>query len=96
MCVLNDDLRSASLIAIEESILSFIEENQSVMDRGRFDETGARPTSTRWFFLLIIASQIAGILAFVLIAILLGYYRGGFGWGVSSFRRSTIVFTRIL
>ena len=36
---------------------------------------------------MILSAQIAGLIAFILIAVLLGNYQGGFGWGVSFVRR---------
>jgi len=57
------------------------------MGKGSHDEYGSTSTSTQWFLMVTIAAQIAGIIAFILIAVLLGQYQGGFAWGVSLFLR---------
>lgn len=53
------------------------------MGKGSHDEFGSPASSTRWYLFIAICAQIPGIIAFILIAVLLGQYRGGFGWGVS-------------
>jgi hypothetical protein len=57
------------------------------MGKGSHDEYGSTLSSTQWFLMVTIAAQIAGIIAFILIAVLLGQYQGGFAWGVSLFLR---------
>jgi len=57
------------------------------MGKGSHDEYGSTSASTQWFLMVTIAAQITGIIAFILIAVLLGQYQGGFGWGVSLFLR---------
>lgn len=56
------------------------------MGRGLFDEMGSTRVSWRWFFIMISSAQVAGVMAVILLAVLLGQYRGGFEWTVSSCR----------
>jgi hypothetical protein len=62
------------------------------MGKGDYDEIGSTRTSYRWFYFMVICSQIAGVIAVILIGVLFGQYRGGFGWGVSfiAFSKSVI------
>jgi hypothetical protein len=55
------------------------------MGKGTFDELDSAQIARRWFFGLAIIAQVAGAIAFILIAVLLGNYQGGFGWGVRFF-----------
>lgn len=54
-----------------------------MMSIGKLFDVGPDRASWRWFSILIPTSQVVGILAVILLAILFGQYRGGFGWTVS-------------
>jgi hypothetical protein len=53
------------------------------MGKGTYDELDSTQIARRWFFGVAICAQVAGLIAFILIVVLLGHYRGGFEWGVS-------------
>jgi hypothetical protein len=55
------------------------------MGKGTYDELDSTQIARRWFFGVAICAQVAGLIAFILIVVLLGHYRGGFEWGVSLF-----------
>ena len=57
----------------------------STMGRGSFDEIGSRRVRLELFSCLVLTSQVIGVVAIILLAILFGQYRGGFAWTVSSF-----------
>ena len=54
------------------------------MGSGSFDEIGSRRVRVEWFSCLVLTSQVIGVVAIILLAILFGQYRGGFAWTVSS------------
>ena len=54
------------------------------MGSGSFDEIGSRRVRLEWFSCLVLTSQVIGVVAIILLAILFGQYRGGFAWTVSS------------
>lgn len=56
------------------------------MGKGAFDEIGSTRVTLKWFSLMVLCSQVVGVLAVILLAVFFGQYRGGFGWAVSSFR----------
>ena len=56
------------------------------MGKGKFDQIGSTRITLQWFSLMVLSSQIVGVLAIILLAILFGQYRGGFGWTVSELR----------
>ncbi|CAF4073974.1 unnamed protein product, partial [Adineta steineri] len=51
------------------------------MGKGNFDENGSIRLSLRWYYSIVVCSQIIGVIAVILIGVFLGKYRGGFGWG---------------
>jgi hypothetical protein len=53
------------------------------MGRGAFDEIGSTRVTLQWFSLMVLSSQVVGVIAIILLAVLFGQYRGGFGWTVS-------------
>ena len=53
------------------------------MGSGRYDEMGSTRVSWRWFFMMICSAQMVGVIAIILLAIVLGQYRGGFTWTVN-------------
>jgi hypothetical protein len=53
------------------------------MGKGAFDEIGSTRVTLQWFSLMVLSSQVVGVLAIILLAIFFGQYRGGFGWTVS-------------
>ncbi len=55
------------------------------MGKGAFDEIGSTRVTLQWFSLMVLSSQIVGVLAIILLAVFFGQYRGGFGWTVSYF-----------
>jgi hypothetical protein len=55
------------------------------MGKGTFDEIGSTRVTLQWFSLMVLSSQIVGVIAIILLAVLFGQYRGGFGWTVSCF-----------
>jgi len=50
------------------------------MGKGTFDEIGSTRVTLQWFSLMILSSQVVGVIAIILLAVLFGQYRGGFGW----------------
>ncbi|CAF1138347.1 unnamed protein product [Rotaria sordida] len=46
-----------------------------------YDEIGVPKKSTQWYYFMVTFSQIVGIIALIIIGVLFGQYRGGFGWG---------------
>ncbi|CAF1427548.1 unnamed protein product [Adineta ricciae] len=50
------------------------------MGKGKFDQIGSNRITLQWFSLMVLTSQIVGVFAIILLAILFGQYRGGFGW----------------
>jgi hypothetical protein len=71
------------------------------MGKGAFDEIGSTRVTLQWFSLMVLSSQVVGVLAIILLAIFFGQYRGGFGWTVSYFFCKnliyiSLVFSRIL
>jgi cytochrome b-561 len=50
------------------------------MGKGAFDEIGSTRVTLQWFSLMVLSSQVVGVLAIILLAIFFGQYRGGFGW----------------
>ena len=56
------------------------------MGKGAFDEIGSTRVTLKWFSLMVLCSQVVGVLAVILLAVFFGQYRGGFGWAVSSLR----------
>jgi hypothetical protein len=59
------------------------------MGKGAFDEIGSTRVTLQWFSLMVLSSQVVGVLAIILLAIFFGQYRGGFGW-VSNIRLNLI------
>lgn len=55
------------------------------MGKGAFDEIGSTRVTLKWFSLMVLSSQVVGVLAVIILAVFFGQYRGGFGWAVSSF-----------
>jgi hypothetical protein len=53
------------------------------MGKGSYDEIGSTRASARWFYSMVICSQVVGVIAVILVGVYFGQYRGGFGWGVS-------------
>ena len=51
-----------------------------------FDLMSLTGASNRWMVFIGVSSQVVGLIAVILIAVLMGKYQGGFGWGVSSFQ----------
>ncbi len=71
------------------------------MGKGAFDEIGSTRVTLQWFSLMVLSSQVVGVLAIILLAIFFGQYRGGFGWTVSFLFFKNIIyisfiFSRIL
>lgn len=62
------------------------------MGKGTFDEIGSTRVTLKWFSLMVLSSQIVGVIAIILLAVLFGQYRGGFAWAVSLFYFCTISF----
>nr|ACI90364.1 hypothetical protein [Philodina roseola] len=54
--------------------------NRFQMGSGRYDEMGSTRVSWRWFFMMICSAQMIGVIAIILLAVVLGQYRGGFTW----------------
>ncbi|CAF1421631.1 unnamed protein product [Adineta steineri] len=52
------------------------------MGKGTFDEIGSTRVTLQWFSIMVLSSQVVGVLAIILLAVLFGQYRGGFGWTV--------------
>jgi len=50
------------------------------MGKGTFDEIGSNRVTLRWFSLMVLCSQVVGIIAVIMVAVLFGQYRGGFAW----------------
>lgn len=50
------------------------------MGKGCFDEIGSTRVTLKWFSLMVLSSQIVGVLAIILLAVFFGQYRGGFSW----------------
>jgi hypothetical protein len=50
------------------------------MGKGSFDEIGSTRVTLQWFSLMVLSSQVVGVIAIILLAVLFGQYRGGFGW----------------
>jgi cation transporter-like permease len=50
------------------------------MGKGTFDEIGSTRVTLQWFSLMVLSSQVVGVIAIILLAVLFGQYRGGFGW----------------
>lgn len=65
----------------------------TIMGKGAFDEIGSTRVTLRWFSMMVLSSQVVGVLAIILLAILFGQYRGGFGWTVSRRRQSALAFS---
>lgn len=59
------------------------------MGSGRYDEMGSTRVSWRWFFMMICSAQMVGVIAIILLAVVLGQYKGGFTWTVNSLCFST-------
>ena len=55
------------------------------MGKGAFDEIGSTRVTLKWFSLMVLCSQVVGVLAVIILAVFFGQYRGGFGWAVSLF-----------
>ncbi|CAF5216661.1 unnamed protein product, partial [Rotaria magnacalcarata] len=55
----------------------------SIMGKGTFDEIGSSRVTLKWFSLMVLSSQVVGVIAIILLAVLFGQYRGGFSWTVS-------------
>lgn len=55
------------------------------MGKGAFDEIGSTRVTLKWFSLMVLSSQVVGVLAVIILAVFFGQYRGGFGWAVSFF-----------
>ncbi len=51
------------------------------MGKGSYDEIGSTRASARWFYSMVICSQVVGVIAVILVGVYFGQYRGGFGWG---------------
>jgi hypothetical protein len=60
------------------------------MGKGAFDEIGSTRVTLQWFSLMVLSSQVVGVLAIILLAIFFGQYRGGFGWTVSNIQSNLI------
>lgn len=52
------------------------------MGKGTFDEIGSTRVTLQWFSIMVLSAQVVGIIAIIILAVLLGQYRGGFGWAV--------------
>jgi len=52
------------------------------MGRGCFNEIGSTRVTLKWFSIMVLISQIIGVLAIILLAVFFGQYRGGFSWTV--------------
>ncbi|CAF3354059.1 unnamed protein product [Rotaria socialis] len=50
------------------------------MGKGTFDEIGSSRVTLKWFSLMVLSSQVVGVIAIILLAVLFGQYRGGFSW----------------
>ena len=50
------------------------------MGKGTFNEIGSTRVTLQWFSLMVLSSQVVGVIAIILLAVLFGQYRGGFGW----------------
>ncbi|CAF0989102.1 unnamed protein product [Rotaria sp. Silwood1] len=50
------------------------------MGKGRIDGIATSQSSTRWYYFLLTVSQVIGISALIVLGVLFGKYRGGFGW----------------
>jgi len=50
------------------------------MGRGCFNEIGSTRVTLKWFSIMVLISQIIGVLAIILLAVFFGQYRGGFSW----------------
>jgi hypothetical protein len=64
------------------------------MGKGSYDEIGLPRASARWFYSMVICSQVVGVIAVILVGVYFGQYRGGFGWGVSFSIFSVISYKR--
>jgi hypothetical protein len=62
------------------------------MGKGKLNGKDTPENDRRWYYFLAVFAQIPAIVAIVLILILFGKYRGGFGWGVSLFSFSIFFF----
>lgn len=69
-------------------VFSHLVKNEEDMGKGKFDQIGSTRITLQWFSLMVLSSQIVGVLAIILLAILFGQYRGGFGWTVSKLQIS--------
>ncbi|CAF2820802.1 unnamed protein product [Rotaria sp. Silwood2] len=51
------------------------------MGKGGHNDIGISPSSTRWYYFMVVISQGIGIIALIALGVFFGKYRGGFGWG---------------
>lgn len=55
------------------------------MGQGAFDEIGSTRVTLQWFSVMVLSSQVVGVIAIILLAIFFGQYRDGFAWTVSTY-----------
>ena len=52
------------------------------MVKESFNEIGSTVRTLKWFSFMVLTSQLAGVIAVIIVAIFFGQYRGGFAWTV--------------